>query len=69
MGFSVEDWLALFSIISLSVGFLVWEFKKSFKSVYENFSAKQEKAFNDLARSVQEFKSGQAQLNSTKDKS
>lgn len=69
MGFSVEDWLALFSIISLSVGFLVWGVKKSFKLIYENFSAKQEKAFNDLARSVQEFKSGQAQLNSTKDKS
>ena len=53
------------SIISITVVFLVWGFKKSFKSVYENVSAKQEKAFNDLARSVEEFKSGQSQLNST----
>ena len=65
LGFSVEDWLALLSIISIAVGFLVWGFKKSFKSVYENVSQKQEKAFADLAHSVEEFKIGQNQLNST----
>ena len=65
LGFSVEDWLALLSIISIAVGFLVWGFKKYFKSVYENASAKQEKAFADLAYSVEEFKIGQSQLNST----
>lgn len=63
LGFSIEDWLTLISIISVSIGALIKGFKWAFHSVYEKESENNRQAFNKLSQSVSDSIDAQKTLN------
>ncbi len=65
LGFSIEDWVALVSIIGSSLTVLIWGFKRAFHSVYEQESLKNKNKFQRLVEAIDDFKDTQTHLNET----